>query len=778
MSNHRMFAVLAGLFVAACSPMDLRTGPADTPKELGADARAARVSALFAPFDEGVQPGVAVMVVEDGDVVYSRGFGYADLESGRRINAASMFRLASVSKQFTAMAALILAERGVIGLDDTLAEYLPELARYAGVTVRDLIVHTSGLPDYYESEYYDSLDASALPDNEDLVPVLAAMNGPLFAPGERYEYSNSAYEMLALVVERAAGKPFREFMHEAVFAPAGMRTALIHDHTSPEIPKRVYGYDRADGGTYVPNDSDPLNGIVGSGGMYASLEDFHAWDRALHGETLASRAGIEQAFAHAKLAGGERIDYGLGWRLDQLRGHRRVAHNGSWVGFRTGIARYPDERLTIVVLANRSDFEPSHYIDSISDIYLDGRGDYFLPAESMHSVRRHHAAVPTDDIWWTVTGEEMAWMHRHIQQLFPTVPVYRNGPVRELDYERRPDVATFPIETPDGPMPFTSFLDSDHSTALGVVILHEGRVVFEQYPRMREYEKPIYWSTSKVFAGTLVRLLEERGDVDVNEPIETYVPALAESDFAGTTVRNILDMASGLDCQDEYEDRSSCYYQYSIAIGDGFREGDGPDDPYEFLSTLEVSRHAAQGTRFSYSGVNNFILGWLVEEVTGYPFHDVFTKVIWHRIGAEADAAFIAYHSGIPLSHGGFISSMRDLARFGLLYTPSYARVSEQRIISAGHVDLLLNGGRPSLLRNAGVAPPEQSGIRHNVYQWGRVDVDGFIFQGGWGGQGLIVNPELDVVAVFASYFKDDYSEKLLEEAVFDVLRGIFVAAD
>jgi CubicO group peptidase (beta-lactamase class C family) len=235
-------------------------------------------------------------------------------------------------------------------------------------------------------------------------------------------------------------------------------------------------------------------------------------------------------------------------------------------------------------------------------------------------------------------------------------------------------------------------------------------------------------------------------------------------------VRNILDMATGLDCQDEYDDRQSCYYQYSMAIGDGFREDAAPDNPYDFLKTLKVTKHAEQGHQFSYSGVNTFILGWLVEKMTGKPFQDVFTEEIWQHIGAEADASFIAYRYGIPLAHGGFLSNMRDLGRFGLLFTPSYNVVSDRKLISDKHIEFILNGGNPDLLANIGVPPVEKSGIKHNIYQWDQVFANGSFYKGGWGGQGLVVNSERDYVAVFTSYFKEDYSEISLERVLFEVL--------
>jgi len=240
------------------------------------------------------------------------------------------------------------------------------------------------------------------------------------------------------------------------------------------------------------------------------------------------------------LNNGESTDYGYGWSVGAFHGHRRIGHGGSWVGFRTNIARYPEENLTIVVLTNRADGNPGDYVNKISNILLTGRGNTFVPDESQASVMGHHRKIPADDHWWNVRGPEQGWLHRHVDQMFPSTTVYRNGPVSELEYGLVDEIRGVMIDTPDGPMPFPRFIRSDHSTAMGVVILNKGKIVFESYPRMQEYEKPTYWSTTKVLAGAVVRLLEERGLIDVSKPIDFYIPALVDSVHAGTTVRNVL----------------------------------------------------------------------------------------------------------------------------------------------------------------------------------------------------------------------------------------------
>ena len=178
---------------------------------------------------------------------------------------------------------------------------------------------------------------------------------------------------LAPLVEAVSGMDFASFMSKRVFVPAGMQHSLIHDHTLPIVPGRAFGYE-PEGDGYSLNDDDPLNGIVGSGSMYSTLNDFFRWDQVLYGETLVSRDALDEAFAAARLNNGKPVDYGFGWRLDEYEGRRRVRHGGSWVGFRTHIARYPDERFTIVILANRADVEPETYIDAVTGIYLGKAG--------------------------------------------------------------------------------------------------------------------------------------------------------------------------------------------------------------------------------------------------------------------------------------------------------------------------------------------------------------------------------------------------------------------
>lgn len=399
----------------------------------------------------------------------------------------------------------------------------------------------------------------------------------------------------------------------------------------------------------------------------------------------------------------------------------------------------------------------------------------FQPRQSVHTLREQHRRLPMDDIWWSRTGEDMAWNFKNLSQLFPTAIVHRFGAVSQLASEPNPEIASYEVETPNGAMPFEAFIESEFSTTLGVVVVHKGNIVFERYPRMRDYEMPVYWSVAKAFVGMLVRILEERGEIQVNRAINHYIPVLEGSSLAGIPIRAILDMASGLDCGDEYEDRTSCYHRYAMSVGDGFRTPDAPDNPYDFAASLKAEVLGDPGTTYAYSGLNTFVLGWLVEEVTGLPFQDVLSREVWQHLGAESHAAYIAPRYGIALTHGGFIARMRDVARLGMLFTPSWQRVSQRPVVSAQHLEFLRTGGN-SALRFEETLPDAQAPVWvDTLYQWDAVYPNGIISKAGWAGQGLIINPLWDLVVVFTSYNKDDEaSEIALQPVLWEMIHALY----
>ena len=402
----------------------------------------------------------------------------------------------------------------------------------------------------------------------------------------------------------------------------------------------------------------------------------------------------------------------------------------------------------------------------------------FVSPSGVKEIKEQLKKLPKENIWWTINGMDMAWNNKNLHQILTTVNVYRSGPVSVLDYNLANNINTTEVNTPVGLMNFQTFIDHDKSTVMGVVIAHKGKIIFEHYPRMEEHEKPIYWSVSKVLPATLLRIYEERKQLDVSKPIDFYLKELKDTSYAGIRIRNILDMASGLDCSDNYETFESCYYLYSMSIGDGFRTEDAEDTPYDFVKNTKIERNAPQGEIFSYSGVDTFVLAWLVEELSGMPYQDALSKEIWNKIGAESDASFIAPRYGIPISHGGFLANMRDMIRFGLLFTPSYKTVSEEKIISDDHIDLILTKGNPKLMQNLYQKIPSANmpdDLRHNIYQWDAVYENGDFFKGGWAGQGLLINPTRDIVAVWTGYKRDsEHDAREMRMIVREVLNTVY----
>jgi N-acyl-D-aspartate/D-glutamate deacylase len=347
--------------VLSCAPAREEPAPPVDPGDA--------VDNLFAHFADGASPGVAVAVIRDGEIVHRAGYGLADLATGTPITPDTTFRLASVSKQLTGMAIMLLAEEGMLDYDDPVVQYLPELERFGSeITIRHLLHHTSGLPDYY-----DTLEAELEEDwitNQEAVEFFSQWGETLFPAGDRYEYSNPGYEMLAAIVERVSGKLFREFMDERIFQPLGMSNTTLFDQTEPEIANRAYGYTR-EGDEFSLDDEHVLNYLGGSGGIYTSVNDLYLWDQALNNEQLVSRSTLEQAFVPAVLGNGDEVPYGFGWRLgaDDFLGTQHY-HSGGWLGFSAQMVRYPDRRFSVALLSNLEDFDGPGYARRITDFYF------------------------------------------------------------------------------------------------------------------------------------------------------------------------------------------------------------------------------------------------------------------------------------------------------------------------------------------------------------------------------------------------------------------------
>jgi CubicO group peptidase (beta-lactamase class C family) len=329
-----------------------------------ASALAGDADALMSRY-AGKVPGASLLVLKDGKPVLRKAYGYADLEAGIAATPATNYRLASISKQFTATAILLLAEDGKLKLTDSVRHWLPSLpANDQGITIHHLLSHSSGLIDY---EDLIPPGTTRQLDDGDVLRMLSAETRTYFAPGTGYRYSNSGYVLLGLIVERASGQRLPDFLRKRIFQPLHMDHTMLREPDGPQPTHRAYGYSEQDG-RWVRTDQDLTSATRGDGGIYSSIDDLAKWDAALYDARLLKDASRRLAFAAQNEVIGEAdVDsYGYGWRI-----HGDVLwHSGESIGFRNVIVRWPKQRVTVILLSNRNDPEPYGMALEVARPYL------------------------------------------------------------------------------------------------------------------------------------------------------------------------------------------------------------------------------------------------------------------------------------------------------------------------------------------------------------------------------------------------------------------------
>jgi CubicO group peptidase (beta-lactamase class C family) len=323
---------------------------------------------LLADVDRADTPGIAAAIVQRGELVAQVACGMADLATGRACTPTTNFRLASVTKQLTAAVILLLAETGRVQLDAPIGHVLPEIPPYASsVTIRQLLTHTSGLADY---EDLLPVDRRTQVGDAEIPALLPAdpLQGLYFAPGTGYRYSNTGYVLLALLAERAADLAFPELLRTRIFAPLGMRTTLAFVAGGPPVPERAYGYSEQNG-SWLMTDQSVTSATLGDGGVYSSATDLACWLAAIDEGALLRPETWRAAFTPWAATDDGR-QYGFGWFLGQHRGELLVQHDGTTIGFRSAVARLPEQRLAALVLTNRTHAEPMALALKLLDGYI------------------------------------------------------------------------------------------------------------------------------------------------------------------------------------------------------------------------------------------------------------------------------------------------------------------------------------------------------------------------------------------------------------------------
>ncbi len=392
------------------------------PGRPAADPDPKAIDAIFSKYDHTAVPGCAVGVFRNGQTIFGRGYGMADLNQGVPITTSTVFYIASTSKQFAAMSTALLAEQGKISLDDPVRKWVPELPAFADkVTIRNLVHHTSGFRDYLGLWGASGRSfADEIPEEValDLITRQKALD---FEPGTRYSYSNSGYFLLSVIVHRASGKTLRQFAEANIFDPLGMTATQWHDNNAEIVGRRAEGYQPLPGGRFeIVRTSFAL---VGDGGLLTTIEDLARWDENFYSNRLGTRGAalIEQVTTPGRLSSGEAQSYAFGLMAGQYRGLPVIEHGGSFIGFRAQLMRFPAQHFSVAVLCNDYTAQPERMAQQVADLYL---ADRLAPV----------AAPKTKAAGVTIATERLdRWVGNY--ELLPglVARVTRDGPALKVD---------------------------------------------------------------------------------------------------------------------------------------------------------------------------------------------------------------------------------------------------------------------------------------------------------------------------------------------------------
>lgn len=312
-------------------------------------------------------PGVSVAVIKDGKPVLLKGYGQANVELGVVATENTVYQLASVSKQFTATAIMMLAEEGKLTLDDRLTKFFDKLPpAWNNVTVRHLLNHTSGIKSYTNLPDFDK---TLRQDFSKEAIIKMAADAPVeFAPGEKYNYNNTGFYLLGMIIEKVSGQPYGAFLMERIFQPLGMTATRLND-LREVIKGRATGY-AWEGGKLLNGEHVSPTQPFSAGALISTVVDMAKWDAALYTEKLLKRASLAQMWTPEKLNDGKPLTYGYGWGVDVYRTRKRISHGGGINGFSTFIARFADDKLTVVVLTNSESGDAGTLANGIAEFYL------------------------------------------------------------------------------------------------------------------------------------------------------------------------------------------------------------------------------------------------------------------------------------------------------------------------------------------------------------------------------------------------------------------------
>jgi len=330
------------------------------------------VDQIFAGYHETSTPGCSVGVIRDGRFVYRKSYGAASLELGVPLSPESVFYVGSVSKQFTAASVVLAAEQGLLGLDDNVRKYIPELPDYGhAITLREMLHQTSGFRDLFDLVYFSGHDASDFNSPSEILRLIERQKGLNNVPGAEWVYSNTNYFLLGVVLQRASGKTLAEYAAENIFRPLGMTHTRFYDNASAVVPGRVAAYDAGQHGQFLV-DWSTTYAVVGGGGLMTTVSDLLRWDGNFYANQLGKGTLIKELETPGVLNDGKEVTYGMGIIRGNYRGLSIVEHNGALFGYRADLLRFPDKKFSVICLCNVANANPEEKSRRVADIYLRG----------------------------------------------------------------------------------------------------------------------------------------------------------------------------------------------------------------------------------------------------------------------------------------------------------------------------------------------------------------------------------------------------------------------
>ncbi|MBT28981.1 MAG: hypothetical protein CMO01_04895 [Thalassobius sp.] len=329
-----------------------------------------RLSKLLESFDQKNAPGFVLKVIRDGEVLFEKNTGLANLETKEKNNDETVFRVASLSKQFTAACILLLEEKGLVNLDDPISLYFPSFPDYADeITIRHLIHHTSGLRDFFKLADLSGYNEDDFNSEEAVLNMIGRQKKLNFAPGEDMLYNNSGYFLLARIVKEVSGKSIGDFASDELFKPLGMSNTQFFNNETHKVKNRAYGYSLGDSDKYELNESNLM--ITGDGGLFTTANDMVKWLDNFYVNKLPITDFADRMYTKGKLNDGTELSYAFGLEHADIMGMDCIEHSGAYVGFRSALINIPQKKLSIVCLGNLSNLQPEQICRKVAEIVLE-----------------------------------------------------------------------------------------------------------------------------------------------------------------------------------------------------------------------------------------------------------------------------------------------------------------------------------------------------------------------------------------------------------------------